>query len=427
MNFTENTSYERKLASIRRIDAIEPIPDADAIEVATVGGWKVVVKRGEYQEGDFAIYCEIDSWIPHTLAPFLTPEGQFPKVYKGIEGQRLKTRRMRGQISQGLLLPLETPTVMTWHEEAFLWKNLMGHYVQFIMGFANGENEEGGLYKGYRVYDFQGRDDAIVEGQDILIGEEPILNITFKVGDQFIEDADLTAILSITKWEPEIVSKTGGVAAGSFPTHLVPKTDAERIQNLSRKFCSWAEDGEEFYVTEKMDGTSFTAVTDGIEVFVCSRNLKLKDEGDNLYWKVAHENRIPEFLLAQGLKNQLYSIQGEIVGPGIQGNKYGLSKPTLFVFSIFDVREQRFLTQVELLSIVNEQAWNAVPVIKVEGQDCVTLGQTVGFRTVPEVVTTAEAKSVINPKTDREGIVLWHKQGQVKFKAISNSWLMKHQ
>ena len=62
----------RKLATIRRIDSIDLIPDADAIEVATVGGWRVVVKKGEFAVGDLAVYCEIDSWIPNAIAPFLS-------------------------------------------------------------------------------------------------------------------------------------------------------------------------------------------------------------------------------------------------------------------------------------------------------------------------------------------------------------------
>ena len=94
----------RKLATIRTIDDILPIPDADAIEVAVVGGWKVVVKKGEYQPGDVAVYCEVDSWIPHTIAPFLS-KGQEPREYNGVKGERLRTIKLRGQLSQGLLLP----------------------------------------------------------------------------------------------------------------------------------------------------------------------------------------------------------------------------------------------------------------------------------------------------------------------------------
>lgn len=93
----------RKMATIRRIDEIRPIEGADAIECAVVGGWTVVVKRGEFQPGDTAVYCEIDSWIPHEVAPFLS-KGQEPREYNGIRGERLRTVRLRGQLSQGLLL-----------------------------------------------------------------------------------------------------------------------------------------------------------------------------------------------------------------------------------------------------------------------------------------------------------------------------------
>ena len=93
----------RKLATVRKIDEIRPIEGADAIECAIVGGWTVVVKKGEYQAGDLAVYCEIDSWIPTELAPFLS-KGQEPREYNGVKGERLRTVKLRGALSQGLLL-----------------------------------------------------------------------------------------------------------------------------------------------------------------------------------------------------------------------------------------------------------------------------------------------------------------------------------
>jgi RNA ligase (TIGR02306 family) len=97
----------RKLASIAEITLIKPIEGADAIECAIVnGGWPVVVKKGEYQVNDLAIYLEIDSWVPHELAPFLS-KGQEPREYNGVKGERLKTVKLRGQVSQGLLLPID--------------------------------------------------------------------------------------------------------------------------------------------------------------------------------------------------------------------------------------------------------------------------------------------------------------------------------
>ena len=101
----------RKLASIRKIADIRPIPDADAIEVAVVDGWKVVVKKGEYSVGDLAVYIEIDSWVPYELAPFLS-KGQEPREYNGVTGERLRTVKLRGQVSQGLLLKMRNVSAM---------------------------------------------------------------------------------------------------------------------------------------------------------------------------------------------------------------------------------------------------------------------------------------------------------------------------
>ena len=92
------------MATIRKIDEIRPIEGADAIEAAVVGGWVVVIKKGEFKAGDLAVYCEIDSWIPTEVAPFLS-KGQEPREFNGIKGERLRTVKLRGTTSQGLLLP----------------------------------------------------------------------------------------------------------------------------------------------------------------------------------------------------------------------------------------------------------------------------------------------------------------------------------
>jgi RNA ligase (TIGR02306 family) len=97
---------ERKLASIQKIVDIQPIEGADAIEKAQINSWWVVVKRGEFNIGDLVIYLEIDSWVPTELAPFLS-KGAFPREYNGVKGERLRTVKLRGQISQGLILPIE--------------------------------------------------------------------------------------------------------------------------------------------------------------------------------------------------------------------------------------------------------------------------------------------------------------------------------
>lgn len=126
----------RKLASIQEITEIRPIEGADAIETAIVnGGWPVVVKKNEYKVGDLAIYLEIDSWTPHELAPFLS-KGKEPREYNGVSGERLRSVKLRGQISQGLLLPI---TIL---DEKGLWPlagDPVGHDLTSQLGIQKWE------------------------------------------------------------------------------------------------------------------------------------------------------------------------------------------------------------------------------------------------------------------------------------------------
>jgi RNA ligase (TIGR02306 family) len=154
---------ERNLASVQHIVNIEPIEGADNIEVAQVLGWRVVVKKGEYQPDDLVTYLEIDSWVPHTLAPFLTPDGQYPKEYEGVQGQRLRSKKLRGVVSQGLILPVvegfnegddvtEALGIVKW--EPNIPANLAGTVKGSFPAFLNKTDEErvqnlGGLLEQY--------------------------------------------------------------------------------------------------------------------------------------------------------------------------------------------------------------------------------------------------------------------------------------
>lgn len=328
----------RKLATIRRIDAINPIPDADAIEVATVGGWKVVVKRGEYSVGDLAVYCEIDSWIPHTVAPFLS-KGE-PKVYNDVKGERLRTIKLRGQLSQGLLLP---------------W----------------------------------------------TVGGE---------GD------DLTELLGIQKWEAAIPAQLAGEVRGLFPS-CVPKTDQERVQNLSAELKEWQ--GLGFEVTEKLDGTSCTFfLDDSGELHVCSRNLDLKENPDNSLWKVALQHDLRERIIESGLKN--FAIQGELIGEGIQGNKYKLKGQHFFVFDMYDVNEREYLSHQERWLLASRLGLKHAPVID-NACEFFNLNAEI-------LLTLAEGKSILNSNTEREGLVFkCITDPSISFKAISNRWLLRNE
>ena len=96
----------RKLASIRKIGSVSPVEGADNIELVHVDGWQCISKKGDFKEGDFCVYFEIDSFLP------IRPEFEFLRKssYRkmgGKEGFRLKTIRLRGQLSQGLAMPIQ--------------------------------------------------------------------------------------------------------------------------------------------------------------------------------------------------------------------------------------------------------------------------------------------------------------------------------
>ena len=342
---------ERKMATIRRIDTIGPIEGADAIEVTTVGGWKVVVKKGDFKPGDLAIYVEIDAWVPTTIAPFLTKPDQYPKVFEGVQGERLRTIRLRGQLSQGLLMPM---SVMT----------------------NNG-----------------------VIAQILKEGE------------------DVSQALGIKKYEAPVPACLAGEVKGMFPG-FIPKTDQERIQNLSVELAEWVRLGYTFEVTEKLDGTSMTAfMVDGV-FSICSRNLELKPNPDNSMFKAALKQNL-EAKLTQSGRN--LALQGELIGNGIQGNKYKLKDQGFYVFDIYDIDAKRYLTPVERKAFVSE--WNIahVPVF----QAAVSLDGL----TIDMLLKHAEGKSVMGDITgpEQEGLVYkCNENPEVSFKCISNKFLLRN-
>jgi RNA ligase (TIGR02306 family) len=329
----------RKLATIRKIDSLTPIEGADAIECATVGGWKVVAQKGLYKEGDLAVYFEIDSWIPHELAPFLS-KGKEPRVFEGVSGERLKTIKLRGQLSQGLLMPLEEAC-----------KNI---------------------------------DSELFEGLDVSFP------------------------LNIIKWEKPINAQLAGVCKGNFPT-LIPKTDQERVQNLKKEVA--VADGKLFEVTEKLEGSSMTCYLMDGEFGVCSRNMDLKETEGNSFWATARREGVEEKMRF----SDNFAIQGELVGPGIQGNIYKLSQTEFYVYDVYDIKDGEYLKPADRVDLITRLGLKHVPV---QWHSFPLAGD------VDTLLAQAEGRSWLNKDQEREGIVFKEVNGGMSFKAISNKYLL---
>ncbi len=295
----------RKLATVRSINNITPIPDADNIECATVDGWEVVVKKGQFNIGDICIYLEIDSWVPHEVAPFLTKPGKEPKEFEGIKGERLKTARIRGQLSQGLILD----------------------YKDFPEVFN--------AFHRTRIID-----------------SDPMADNNF----------DATEILGIIKWEKPIAANLRGLIKGNFPS-FIRKTDQERVQNMGKSFGFLARRGGTYNweLTEKLDGSSMTAYLNNGVFGVCSRNLDLLRDENNAFWKSAIENDLESFLLGRGGN---YAIQGELIGEGIQGNPYKLKGTRFYIFDIFDINNRTYLNTYARLGFIDGSNLLHAPIIE---------------------------------------------------------------
>ena len=346
----------RKMATIRQIDALNPIEGADAIECASIGGWKVVVKKGEFSVGNLAVYCEIDSWVPTELAPFLS-KGKEPREFEGVKGERLRTVKLRGQLSQGLLLPVEVDN------------DQFGGVVHLV------------------------KSNYCVE-----------------------EGMDVSEILGIVKYEAPIPAALAGEVKGMFPSRI-PKTDQERIQNLTAELEVWKDEKLTWEVTEKLDGSSMTVyVIDG-EVGVCSRNLDLKRNPDNSLWRAAIKHGLEEKLA--GYDN--IAVQGELVGNGIQGNMYKMRDQDFYVYDVYSIDQGRYFTPAERKSFVKALDLLHCPVLH-------SATRLLDSDTVESLLRVAEGKSIMGGEIgpEREGLVFKCNEKSVSFKAISNRFLLKN-
>lgn len=353
----------RKLATIEQIVSVTPIEGADRIEAIGVRGWTCVSGKGNFKVGDLCVYFEVDSALP--LEGSLSSNAfSFlavnPKTFNGKQVHVLKTKRLRGIYSQGLCLPI-------------------AEFPQLVDRVINRDTP----------------------GNDA---------IALSVGE------DVSELLGVEKYEPPVHASMGNLApAGNFPTQYIRKTDAERVQNLTgvwdklRAAKDWAW-------TEKLDGTSMSVVRGEEGLIVCSRNLALK-ESDNIYWRMVRKYKLDELL-----KNVGEFIQGEIIGPGVQGNPLARTENEFYAFDwniegglIRDISE-------------GEAQVHSVPHVALRDLPA----------TVAEIIAEVDGmKSKLNPNKLAEGVVLWNWDdsvanihalgGRPNFKVISNRYLAKQE
>lgn len=375
----------RKLATVQLIRDIRPIENADKIEVADVLGWHVVVKKGEFKIGDKCVYCEIDSIMPEDNDEF-----EFLRNSKG-KMQRIRTVKLRGQVSQGIIFPLSILPANTSTE--------VGEDVTDVLGVTKYEpvpfyvqmtNKKRKALRKHRWIP-----DCIVNLLEKILPDELFIEMFYR--KDFLP----------------------------FPSDI-PKTDETRVQVLQDLLTE--HKGTMCYTSEKVDGASLTVFLKEGKLHVCSRNLELVEDATNPYWSTVREMGIEEKLKANWIPDIV--LQGELLGEGIQGNKLGLTGKTIRFYNIWDTNNMRYYSYEDFVGTIAKLGLETVPILDTH---------FVLIDDIDKLLELAEGYSVINPKVLREGIVirpLIEKQefvygkglvaGRVSFKAVSQKFLLKY-
>ena len=356
----------RKLASIKTVSEMMPIEGRDKIVLAMVDGWQVIVNKDQINLGDKVVYCEIDSVMPET------EQFEFLRSKKF----RIKTMKMAGVVSQGICFPLS------------------------ILPDGN-----------YELY------------QDVT----DILGIK-----QYEETMDIernsTTDDNTKKKHPKFLMKFSWFRklvlpkkqAKGFP-EFISKTDETRIQNAP----FYLQNKNEWIATEKIDGQSgtfFLRKEKGKGLFkkvtydfgVCSRNLRLWNEDNSSYWTVAKKYNIRQVLQDNIGDNDFIAIQGECVATNVQGNKYHVTEPDLYVFNVLTLQGR--MGSVEAKEWCENNGLKFVPIL---------CDNYILPNSVKEVLEYAHGTSKLYD-TLREGIVFRSKDGKQSFKAVDPLFLLKH-
>lgn len=409
-----NKNNERELAYVVLIDAVTPIEGYDRVELAHVGGWTIVVGKGEFHAGDPAIYFEIDSQLPE-VEPFVNMDFLAKKKYK------VKTQKMCKSISQGLLMSAANFGWTIYHDEF-----------------------EEDTY----IIDKENRSHSTKDESRFLTKQ---LDVTYAVAEDNARKANSEdKYKKMSQRHPKLFSKQPfrWLMRRNWGKKLlffffgkkkdkksgwpqwVTKTDEERIENmtylLKDKKTKWI-------ATEKIDGTSTTFTLKRgrwphkDEFYVCSRNVVF-DKPDkscfydtNVYLEMAEKYHILEHMTDM-LHNifedcDWITIQGETYGANIQKRDYHMTDHRFRAFNFITSKEGRWNSEKMRVMLENEYNIPCVPIL----EEFYMLPDT-----VEELRAYVDNKPSIIDGDMREGIVFRSQDGSQSFKCVSPEFLLKY-
>lgn len=403
-----NAKNVRELAYLVKVDSIAPM-NADRLECVNVGGWHVVAGKGEFHEGDVAIYVEIDAQCPIDKTPWSNMEFLVSKHGK------IKSQKIRGVVSQGLLVSVTN----------FGW-SMDGAAAIESDGTRHNLNDESRFLTEKLGITYATIEDQYRKGSDNV--------------NKYAKMAQRNPELAKTWWWRKLYKSEIGkrVLWGLFSKRnvnkswpdWVKKTDEERIQNIP-----WIlSDDSTWIATEKIDGTSTTFSMKKVkklfktryEYYVCSRNVNFSNSSDkcfynsNVYLEMSKKYNIENVLknfLDEHPECTWVTIQGETYGEGIQKRTYSIKGHDFVGFNLIDDVNGRWNSEKAAAQLA-PYGINWVPIL---GE--IKLDQFHG--SVDEILAYATGVSVIDG-LPREGIVFRDIDGVKSFKAVSNEYLLKY-
>lgn len=416
-----NSANERELAYVVLIDAITPIEGYDRVELAHVGGWTIVVGKGEFKAGDPAIYFEIDSKLPE-VEPFVNMEFLAKKKFK------ITTQKMCKSLSQGLLMSAKN----------FGWN---------ICGVGEGQNPN--VNQG--ICEPDGTIHLINNESRFLTKR---LNVTYAVAaDNSRKAPSADKYKAMSQRHPKIFSKKivrwfmcrewgrklmffffgkKKDNKNAWP-YWVQKTDEERVENMLYILNPTYEqehhpDG--WVATEKLDGSSTTFTLKRgkwphkNQFYICSRNVVLNDPNKpcyydhNIYHEMAEKYNIKEKMeeILKDLNEEWITIQGETYGEGVQKRDYGLKERNFATFNFITASQGRFSTSA-MAQIMNAYDIPHVPILNREYHLPTT---------IEELRAYVESEPSTIDGVIKEGIVFRSQDGSQSFKCVSPQYLLTY-
>jgi hypothetical protein len=376
----------RNLATIQTVKTVEPIEGKDKIGLATFEsvGYKVIVSKQDVKPNDKVVYFEVDSLLPGV------PDFEFLRARCWSEkynGHRIRAMKMGGIFSEGLALPLNH------------FRDLDSLFSRIINTGKCVDNFDVTEMLGVKKYDPEAFEEERLASRRAS-KRGPFMKFLFR--------------FAFIRWIVNFVNSIFHPKQSKSWPRFLSKTDETRVQNLTYVFERFQ--GEDVYVSEKLDGQSATYAIHDKKFIVCSRNFALKRD-ESKYWQLADKYKLEE-KLRLAVKDYGFdiAIQMESCGPAIQGNKYGFKEGQGFVFNVFNIKEKKYFGYNELLDFCIKYDLTHVPMLEVRKFD---------WKNVDELLKYADGYSIFGTKVLREGVVV----RTVKYRApetkMANMWSLK--